>query len=107
MTKFLQKMKKSLIQLVLKTHFLEDSVYPIAILYPSLFIGIVIFTFSGVGVGVIFGMITCIKNLRSKSRMGGDENLAQSDLEIAGNLRKIDRKWAKALGIDLRPKRKN
>ena len=67
----------------------------------------VIFIFSGVGVGVIFGMITCIKNLRSKSRMGGDENLKQSDLEIADKLRKIDRKWAKALGIDLRPKEKN
>ena len=65
-------------------------------------IGMVIFIFSFFGLGVILGIIACIKNLRSKSRHG-DENLAQSDLET-GKLRKIDRKWAKALGIDLKPK---
>ena len=65
-------------------------------------IGMVIFIFSFFGLGVILGIIACIKNLRSKSRHG-DENLAQSDLET-GELRKIDRKWAKALGIDLKPK---
>ena len=62
----------------------------------------VIFIFSFFDLGVILGIIACIKNLRSKSRHG-DENLAQSDLE-SGKLRKIDRKWAKALGIDLKPK---
>ena len=69
------------------------------------YIGMVIFIFSCFGLGVILGMITCIKNLRSKSRLDGNENLAQSDLEI-GKFRKIDRKWAKALGIDLKAKEK-